>query len=417
MRFWFRRDKSKSEPAEAPKVPDGAAAASGPAKSFLSSLNPFARKAEPEPPPPLPTPPPPPAAAPPSSTPAVGAPAPPPRAPAPPPQARAPEPPAPPTVPPASDEAALEAEQKRGFFARIKESLSKTKQVLNTPIEDLIRRTVKVSAETLTEIEELLLAADFGVETTTAIVDAAKKKMKRGELDTGAQLRSLICSEILAILEVAERERKDRQGGAPHIVLVVGVNGNGKTTTIGKLSKAYRSEGATVMLAAADTFRAAAIEQLQVWGKRADVPVIARASGSDPAAVVFDAIRESKKLGTTILVVDTAGRLQTKQPLMAELQKVSKVCGREEPGAPHEVLLVIDATTGQNGVAQAREFAKAVPVTGIVLSKLDGTAKGGIVVAIAREFKIPIRYVGVGEKIDDLVPFDPQDFVRSLFPE
>jgi len=195
---------------------------------------------------------------------------------------------------------------------------------------------------------------------------------------------------------------------------VVGVNGNGKTTTIGKWSHAYRQEGASVVLAAADTFRAAATEQLRIWGERSGVPVVSRDGRSDPASVVFDAIRKCREEHADYLLIDTAGRLQTKRPLMDELQKISRIAGREVPGAPHEVLLVIDATTGQNGVLQAREFTKAVPVTGIALTKLDGTAKGGIVVATAREFKIPIRYVGVGEQLDDLVPFDPVAFTDSL---
>ena len=314
------------------------------------------------------------------------------------------------------EDARADEQRKLGFLAKIQAGLRKTNEVLNTPVEDLFRRTPNVSTETLDTLEELLLGSDFGPETTLAIIDAARKGLKRGEVDTGEKLRALVRREILDVLRQAERERRDRPGGDPRVILVVGVNGNGKTTTIGKLAKAYGSEGARVLLAAADTFRAAAIEQLKVWGTRADVPVVTRDSGSDPASVVFDAVREAKRQARDYIIVDTAGRLQNKQPLMAELEKVARVVGREVPGAPHEVLLVIDATTGQNGVAQAREFAKSVPLTGIVLTKLDGTAKGGIVVAVAREFRIPIRFVGVGEKIDDLVPFDPESFVDSLLP-
>jgi fused signal recognition particle receptor len=304
--------------------------------------------------------------------------------------------------------------KKSGFFSRLKAAVTKTRDVLNTPIDSIFTLKKEIDKETLEELEMALLGADIGPATTTHIVEKIREQSSRQELKDAAQVKALIRNELLAIVR-GETACVIPMVEKPHVILIVGVNGVGKTTTIGKLANKFKNDGLSVKICAADTFRAAAIEQLEIWGQRAGVEIIRTQHGADPAAVVFDSLRASKAAASDVLIVDTAGRLHTKHNLMSELEKMKRVASREVPGAPHEVLLVIDAVTGQNGVQQAREFTKTAGVTGIVLTKLDGTAKGGVVVAIAKELGIPIQYVGVGEKIDDLIPFNAEDFVDSLF--
>ena len=302
-----------------------------------------------------------------------------------------------------------------GFFDRIKESLTRTKEQFVQRFDEIVNRADEpqarsrpVDLETLEALEEALISADVGVAASDEIVQAVRARRTKGE-----SLRALVKAEILSILRGADTAAPN--GTKPHVVLIVGVNGTGKTTTVGKLARLIKDSGKSPLICAADTFRAAAVEQLQVWANRADVDFVRAKAGSDPAAVVFDALAAGKARGRDIVLVDTAGRLHTRANLMAELDKIRRVAAREVPGAPHEVLLVLDATVGQNGLNQAREFMGAAGVNGIVLTKLDGTAKGGIAVAIAHDLKIPIRYVGVGEAIDDLVPFTPDEYVDALF--
>jgi fused signal recognition particle receptor len=304
-----------------------------------------------------------------------------------------------------------------GFFDRLKEGLSRTAQQIVVRFDEIVERadapaerTRAVDVETLDALEELLIAADVGVAATDQIVDAVARRQRRGE-----SLRELVTEEILRIFEHAAPPPPT--GPPPRVVLVVGVNGTGKTTTVGKLAHQFRREGRDLLVCAADTFRAAAVDQLQVWADRAGVDLIRAKEGSDPAAVVFDAMTAAKTRKRDIVLIDTAGRLHTRVNLMNELEKIRRIAAREVPGAPHEVLLVLDATVGQNGVAQAREFTAVAGVTGIVLTKLDGTAKGGVAVAIAHDLELPIQYVGVGEGIDDLLPFSPRDYVHALFQE
>ena len=304
-----------------------------------------------------------------------------------------------------------------GFFDRIKQSLTRTKEQFVQRFDDIVSRadapnarSRPVDLETLDALEEALISADVGVAASDQIVQAVRARRTKGE-----SLRALVKSEILTILRGADTPAPD--GAKPHVVLIVGVNGTGKTTTVGKLARLIKDSGKTPLICAADTFRAAAVEQLQVWATRAGVDFIRAKSGADPAAVVFDALAAGKARGRDIVLVDTAGRLHTRANLMAELDKIRRVAAREVDGAPHEVLLVLDATVGQNGLSQAREFMGVAGVNGIVLTKLDGTAKGGIAVAIAHDLKLPIRYVGVGEAIDDLVPFSPDEYVDALFEE
>jgi fused signal recognition particle receptor len=271
-------------------------------------------------------------------------------------------------------------------------------------------RTRDIDVDTADTLEEILLTADVGVAASAEIVAAVTRRQRRGE-----SLRDLVKQEMLRILESAGTPAAI--SSKPHVALIVGVNGVGKTTTIGKLANQLRQDGKAVLICAADTFRAAAVDQLQIWADRAGVDMIRAKEGSDPAAVVFDAMTAARTRGRDVVLVDTAGRLHTRTNLMNELDKIRRVAGREVPGAPHEVLLVLDATVGQNGLAQAREFTSVAGVTGIVLTKLDGTAKGGIAVAIAHDLKLPIRYVGVGEGVDDLLPFSAEDYVAAIFTE
>ena len=304
-----------------------------------------------------------------------------------------------------------------GFFDRIKQSLTRTTQQFVERFEEVVKRadapeqrSRPVDVETIEALEEALISADVGVAATDRIVDAVKSRDRRT-----ASLRDLVKAEILDILKGAGQAPSN--GRRPHVVMIVGVNGTGKTTTVGKLARLIKDEGRTALICAADTFRAAAVEQLEVWATRAEVDFVKARAGADPAAVVFDAIAAGKARGRDVVLVDTAGRLHTRVNLMTELDKIRRIAAREVDGAPHEVLLVLDATVGQNGLAQAREFMSVAGVNGIVLTKLDGTAKGGIAVAIANDLKIPIRYVGVGEGIDDLIPFAPEEYVDALFQE
>ena len=303
-----------------------------------------------------------------------------------------------------------------GFFDKIKASLTRTKEQFVERFDEIVgradepaQRSRPVDIETLDALEEALISADVGVAASDRIVSAVRQKRTRGE-----SLRALVKAEILEILRAADTPPVQ---GNPHVTLIVGVNGTGKTTTVGKLARLIKDSGKTPLICAADTFRAAAVEQLQVWATRAGVDFIRAQAGSDPAAVVFDAIAAGKARKRDVILVDTAGRLHTRVNLMQELDKIRRIAAREVAGAPHEVLLVLDATVGQNGLAQAREFMAVAGVTGIVLTKLDGTAKGGIAVAIANDLKLPIRYVGVGEAIDDLIPFSPEEYVNALFEE
>jgi len=299
---------------------------------------------------------------------------------------------------------------------KLKSSVQKTRAGLVSALEDALQGKKEIDADLLDELEYTLISADIGVRTTDEILMRIRQRVERHQLNDAAELRSLIREHLLEILEASERAPA-RVTEPPAVVLVVGVNGAGKTTTIGKLANRYQNEQRSVLLCAADTFRAAAIDQLEVWAQRTKTPLIRQNPGSDPSAVLFDAVSAARARKVDYVIVDTAGRLQTKENLMAELQKMSRTAKKVIPDAPHEVLLVLDATTGQNGLEQARKFTETSGVTGIVLTKLDGTAKGGIVVAIARELNLPIRYVGVGEKVDDLLPFDPEKFIESLFAQ
>ena len=304
-----------------------------------------------------------------------------------------------------------------GFFGRIRDSLSRTKQQIVERFDEIVRvadeperRSRPVDVDTVEALEELLISADIGVAATDRIIDRVKHKSPNG-----ASLRDLVKQEIRDVFATVDRplDVADR----PKVTLIVGVNGTGKTTTVGKLANLLKNEGDKPLICAADTFRAAAVEQLEIWAKRAGVEMVRAKEGADPAAVVFDAISSGKAKGRDPILVDTAGRLHTRVNLMNELEKIRRVAAREVAGAPQEVLLVLDATVGQNGVTQAREFMSAAGVNGIVLTKLDGTAKGGVAVAIANDLKLPIRYVGVGEAIDDLVPFDANEYVDGLFED
>jgi fused signal recognition particle receptor len=301
-----------------------------------------------------------------------------------------------------------------GLLDRLKEGIQKTRAGFVEKIEDALQGRKEIDADLLDELEYTLITADVGVRTATEILETIRQRVDRKLVADALEVKSLIRQHLLEVLQATERPPAEVVE-PPEVVLVVGVNGSGKTTTIGKLASRYRAGGRSVLLCAADTFRAAAIEQLEIWGQRTGVEVIRQQPGSDPSAVLFDALQAAKARRTDYVIVDTAGRLHTKSNLMAELEKMRRTAGRVIPGAPHEVLLVLDATTGQNGLEQARKFTESSGVTGIVLAKLDGTAKGGIVVAIARELNLPIRYIGVGEKVDDLLPFDAEKFIESLF--
>jgi len=306
-------------------------------------------------------------------------------------------------------------EKKTGLFERMKQAVSRTRENLSERIEEVVAFSKEIDRNTLDDLEATLIGADLGSATTHQVLEKLREKADRKQIANVDELKRLLKEELLAILNAANTPPVERAEGVPEVVLMVGVNGTGKTTTIGKLAQTIRSNGKTVLMCAGDTFRAAAIEQLEVWGQRTGTEVIRTKAGGDPAAVLYDALQAANARHIDCVIVDTAGRLHTKTKLMQELEKMRRTAQRIIPGAPHEVLLVIDATTGQNGLQQAKQFTDAAAVTGVVLTKLDGTAKGGVVVAIARELGLPVRYVGVGEKASDLLPFDPKEFVDSLF--
>lgn len=309
----------------------------------------------------------------------------------------------------------LEEENKQSFLDRMKQAVTRTRENLAERIEEVIPFGKEIDRNTLDDLEATLIATDLGSATTQEVLGKLREKADRKQIKNVEELKRLLKEELLAILDGANSRPVNKVEGTPEVILVVGVNGTGKTTTIGKLAQVFRSQGKNVLLCAADTFRAAAIEQLEIWGQRTATEVIKTKAGGDPAAVLFDALQAAVARKTDYVVVDTAGRLHTKTSLMAELEKMRRTAERIIPGAPHETLLVMDATTGQNGLQQARLFTQSAGVTGIVLTKLDGTAKGGVVVAIGRELGLPVRYVGIGEKAGDLLPFDPNEFVNSLF--
>lgn len=315
-----------------------------------------------------------------------------------------------------AQEAALEQE----FSARFRRAVAATRESLSDKLDTLFAGRKQIDDELLDQLEEVLIAADIGVPTTLHILETVRRGIARNQINDLEALKQAIKDELLKILQASEREGVASETSvpenvAPYVMMIVGVNGVGKTTTIGKLAQRIKAEGNDVLICAADTFRAAASDQLAIWADRTGVPLIQQKQGTDPAAVLFDSLKAAKARGSDVLIVDTAGRLHTKSNLMAELEKMKRVASREVEGAPHETLLVVDAVTGQNGLEQARQFLKVAGVTGIVLTKLDGTAKGGIAVAIAKELNLPIRYAGIGEKVDDLVVFDPHQYVNSLF--
>jgi fused signal recognition particle receptor len=305
-------------------------------------------------------------------------------------------------------------EQEPTLLEKLKSGVQKTREGLVSRIEDVISGRKQIDADLLEELEYTLISADIGVATTTEILDRIRERVDRKLVGDSSELRGLIREYLLEVLQSSDSPLA-YVDNPPAVIMLVGVNGAGKTTTIGKLTAHLKADGHSVLLCAADTFRAAAIEQLEVWGQRTDTRVIRQKTGADPAAVIFDALTSAKAAKTDYVIVDTAGRLQNKDHLMKELEKMRRTAAGVVPDAPHEVLLVLDATTGQNGLEQARKFTERSGVTGIVLTKLDGTAKGGVIVAIARELALPIRFIGVGEKVDDLLPFDPEKFIDSLF--
>ncbi|WP_413042960.1 signal recognition particle-docking protein FtsY [Pseudomonas sp. YJ42] len=317
----------------------------------------------------------------------------------------------------AVEPAARPAETKLGFFARLKQGLSKTSASIGEGMASLFLGKKVIDDELLDELETRLLTADVGVEATTAIMQNLARRVSRKELADSGALYKALQEELAGLLKPVEQPLAIDAGKQPFVILVVGVNGVGKTTTIGKLAKKLQLEGKKVMLAAGDTFRAAAVEQLQIWGERNNIAVIAQHTGADSASVIFDAVQAAKARGIDVLIADTAGRLHTKDNLMEELKKVRRVMGKLDETAPHEVLLVLDAGTGQNAINQTKQFNQSVELTGLALTKLDGTAKGGVIFALAKQFGTPIRYIGVGEGIDDLRTFEADAFVNALFAE
>lgn len=315
-----------------------------------------------------------------------------------------------------AEEEALEQE----FSARFNRAVQKTRESLSATLDSVFEGRRQIDAKLLDELEEALISTDIGIGTTMDIIEKVRRGIDRQQINDIDALKSAIKQELLTILHDTDKkgvasETNTSTNASPYVMMIVGVNGVGKTTTIGKLAQRIKNEGNDVLICAADTFRAAASDQLAIWAERTGVPLIQQKQGTDPAAVLFDSLKAAKARNADVLIVDTAGRLHTKSNLMAELEKMKRVAKKEVEGAPHETLLVIDAVTGQNGLEQARQFLKTADVTGIVLTKLDGTAKGGIAVAISKELNLPIRYVGIGEKVDDLVVFDPGQYVKGLF--
>ena len=314
---------------------------------------------------------------------------------------------------PPSPEPEQAPSQKLGLFDRMKHAVTRTRESFSESIASVVALTREVDESTLNSLEPLLLAADLGAPTTALILENLRQRALRTGIDSGPELQRLLKAELKTILDSVTRPIA-HPATPPEVIMMVGVNGTGKTTTTGKLAQHFTSQGRSVLLCAADTFRAAAIEQLEVWANRSNTPIIKTKQGGDPSAALYDACAAAKSRGSQVLIVDTAGRLHTKTDLMKELDKMRRTAEKLVPGAPHQTLLVMDATTGQNGLTQARLFTEAAHVTGIVLTKLDGTAKGGIVLAIATELKLPVVYAGIGEKIDDLIPFDSTAFIDSL---
>jgi len=318
-----------------------------------------------------------------------------------------------PTEPERPDTPDTEPQPKLGLFDRMRQAVTRTRESLSESISSVVALTREVDQASLDELEPRLLAADIGSATTAIIMENLRQRALRTGIESGAQLKELLKAELKQILDGVARPIH-HPSASPEVILMVGVNGTGKTTTTGKLANLYKSQGRSVLLCAADTFRAAAIEQLEVWAQRSDVPIIKTKQGGDPSAALYDALAAAKSRSTDVMIADTAGRLHTKTDLMKELDKMRRTAEKLVPGAPHQTFLVMDATTGQNGLQQARLFTEAARVTGIVLTKLDGTAKGGIVLAIATELGLPVLYAGIGEKIDDLIPFDSTAFIDSL---
>ncbi|NLD35635.1 MAG: signal recognition particle-docking protein FtsY [Desulfatiglans sp.] len=308
-------------------------------------------------------------------------------------------------------------EEKTGFFSRLKQGLKKTRDGFTGRLDRLFLGKKEIDAELLDELEEILFTSDLGVEASKELIELIREGVERKNLDNPSQLKAALKEKIIEFLTIAEPEEKEPKQGEPLVIMMIGVNGVGKTTTIGKVAALYTNEGKKVMLAAGDTFRAAAAEQLAIWGERVGADVIRQNEGADPSAVVYDAVSAAVSRQIDILLIDTAGRLHTKVNLMEELGKIYRVAGKKLPGAPHQVWLVLDATTGQNAISQAEIFHKTLGLNGIILTKLDGTAKGGIVVGISRQLGIPIKYIGVGEKMDDLRPFNAKDFAEAIFSE
>lgn len=314
-----------------------------------------------------------------------------------------------------ADKVAAASSDEKSFFKRLQEGLSKTRSSLTGRVDGLVLGRREINGDLMEGLEEILFTCDMGVETTQSLLDALREKVAKRELKHPEKLKAALKEQILAFLETPPLKHSEPTPGEPRVVMVIGVNGVGKTTTIGKAAFALKSEGQKVMLVAADTFRAAAVEQLEIWGERAGVPVVRQGAGADPSAVVFDGLAAALSRKMDVVLVDTAGRLHTRTNLMDELAKIHRVAGRKLPGAPHEVWLVLDATTGQNAVSQAKMFNETLGVTGVVLTKLDGTAKGGVVVGISHQLGLPIKYIGIGEKMDDLRPFNASEFVQALF--
>jgi fused signal recognition particle receptor len=308
-------------------------------------------------------------------------------------------------------------DEKSGFFKRLKEGLTKTHKSVIRRIDEITFGKKEISKDLIKSLEEILITSDLGVSTVQSLMEKIRLKVDRKELQQPDKIRSALKEEILSILSRNEQPLVIQNNHKPFTILTVGVNGTGKTTTIAKLANIFKDKGYSVLLAAADTFRAAAIDQLEIWGGRVGCNVIKHKQGSDPSAVAFDSLKSALANNIDVLIIDTAGRLHTKAPLMEEIKKVSRIIGRELPGAPHETLLVLDSTTGQNAISQAKFFKEAVNISGIALTKLDGSAKGGVIVGISEIMKIPIRFIGVGEKIDDLREFNAKDFVDALFDE
>jgi fused signal recognition particle receptor len=306
-------------------------------------------------------------------------------------------------------------DREKGIFKRLRQGLSKTRTSFTGRLDRLFLGKKEITEDILEELEEILFTSDIGVATTRELIDSVQDQVKRKELKDLQKLKKVLRDHITSFLETPPVEHPSPGPGEPLVIMVIGVNGVGKTTTIGKTAHKFRSEGKSVMLVAADTFRAAAIEQLLIWGERVGADVIKQGTGADPSAVAFDALSSACSRKVDVVLIDTAGRLHTKVNLMEELQKIHRVIGKKLSGAPHEVWLVLDATTGQNAMSQAEVFNDALGVTGIILTKLDGTAKGGIVVGISQQLKIPIKYIGIGEKVDDLRPFNSEDFVQAIF--